>query len=273
MIVGKTCIGNMHNIFKIYNQRVYHKVIRKRKVPNCLLENLGTTASAVICKNFGIMLTYPLDSCRIYSQVGHKWSHIHELYRGYWTVLSTQTVQSTFSYLAFFSILNMVTLTYHKPIHEAVVFATIASSLITSFVKVPLTFINRNIIFYQECNAFTSILSIVQKLTPHVYKRCWLTVIISDIPETIIKTFLNFVVLYYCPSIDHLTRNCVISLSTNLFIAPFDYILTHAFCKVCKARFNILNCFDGIQYKLSSCLMGQIVFFHAFNFLQPSKFY
>jgi hypothetical protein len=154
-----------------------------------------------------------------------------------------------------------------------VVFASLASSLVTSVVKVPLVFINRNIIFYDNNNLLDNITNILNKLTLKVYKKCWLTIVISDIPDTLIKTFLNFMVLYLNPSIDHLVRNCIVSLTTNMLTAPFDYTITHAFCKAHIGHFNILNCYNGILYKMVSCFLGQIIFYNTFNMLQPYKFY
>jgi uncharacterized PurR-regulated membrane protein YhhQ (DUF165 family) len=258
----------------------YRTIVRKRNrqklATRCVWEHVATASCAVVSKNIGSMITFPLETCRIYAQIGRQWTHVKELYKGYWTILTTQTIQGLCSYLAFFIILNVTMLTYQKPIHEAVVFASLCSSIVTSFVKVPLIFINRNIIFYQTgsgTDLLKNILNIFENLTPKVYRQCWLTIVISDIPETLIKTFLNCIVLYWNPSIDHLTRNSVVSLTTNIITAPFDYIITHAFCTVYKGQFNILNCYDGIMYKLVSCAIGQIVFFNLFNSLQPRKFY
>ena len=246
---------------------------RTSLVAKCFWEQVAKASSAVVSKNIGSMITFPLETCRIYAQIDKPWTHLHELYKGYWAVLATQTIQSSFSFLAFFVILNIATSTYNKPIHEALVFATFTASIVTSFVKVPLLFLNRNIIFCQNDDLCRNIPNILQKLTLNVYKQCWLTIIISDIPDTCIKTFLNFLVLYLHPSIDNLVRNCIVSLTTNVFTAPFDYVITHAFCKVCSSKFNIVNCYNGIIYKLMSCFIGQLVFHNTFNFLQPCKFY
>ena len=278
MCVGKTCMTQtyqrQHHFLK-YVKRYSFVATKRRKslVAKCIWEQVATTSSAVVSKNIGSMITFPLESCRIYAQIGKPWTHWRELYKGYWTVLVAQTIQSSFSYLAFFAILNIATSTYHKPIHEAVVLATFTSSLVTSFVKVPLLFLNRNIIFCQNDDFCKNISNILQKLTPKVYKQCWLTIIISDIPDTFIKTFLNFIVLYLHPSIDNLVRNCIVSLTTNVFTAPFDYVITHAFCKAHNDKFNIGNCYNGIIYKLTSCFIGQLVFHNTFNLLQPCKFY
>jgi hypothetical protein len=278
------CVGRLR-VITPYQIRVVQQL---RNVPTtrtrhrqklsikCVWEDVATASCAVVSKSIGSMITFPLDSCRIYAQIDKPWTHLKELYKGYWTILTTQTIQALCSYLAFFIILNVTKMTYHKPIHEAIVFASLGSSIVTSFVKVPLIFINRNIIFYKtgsSADLIQNVLNIFDNLTPKVYRQCWLTVVISDIPETLIKTFLNFAVLYLNPSIDHLMRHSMVSLTTNIITAPFDYIITHAFCKVHKGQFNILNCYDGIIYKLMSCSIGQLTFFIFFNLLQPSKFY
>jgi hypothetical protein len=281
MCVGRACMSQtflrQHNILKHVRRYFYvAPAIKSNKrtplITSCVWEQVATASCAVVSKNLGSMITFPLDSCRIYKQIGKPCTDLRDLYKGYWVVLATQTIQASFSYLAFFVILNIATTTYHKPIHEAIVFANLIASLVSSFVKVPLIFITRNIIFCHG-DLCTNISTILQKITLNVYKQCWLTVVISEIPDTCIKTFLNFIVLYLHPSIDHLARNCIVSLITNMFTAPFDYIITHAFCKVYHGKFNIVNCYDGIIYKLFSCFIGQVVFYNTFNLMQPCKFY
>lgn len=278
------CVGRLyvttpcqsHIVRQLSCLPILRKRHRQKVTTKCVWEHVASASCAMVSKNVGLMITFPLESCRIYAQIGRQWTHIEELYKGYWTILTSQTIQSLCSYLTFFIMLNVVTFTYHKPIHEAVVFASLSSSFVTSFVKVPLMFINRNIIFFQTssiADLFKNILSIFGNLTPKVYRQCWLTVIISDIPDTLIKTFVNFIILYLDPSIDHLLRNSIVSLTTNIITAPFDYMITHAFCKVHKGDFNILKCYDGIMYKLMSSSIGQIVFFNIFSLLQPRKFY
>jgi hypothetical protein len=246
---------------------------RQVRRPLCVLEQIGTVSAAVFSRNISTMVTFPLESCRIYTQLGKPWNKIDDLYRGYWTILSTQTCQALFSYFAYFTTISVMTVTYNKPMHEAVVVASLLACFITSFVKVPLVFINRNIIMCQGGNVLKDLSDIFSKLSKKVYRQCWLTIIISEIPDTFIKMFLNFVLLYCNPTIDHLSRNCIVSIVSNVITSPFDYIITHAFCKMYNGSFNILNGFDGIHYKITSTFIGQVVFFHSFNFFQPSKFY
>lgn len=245
----------------------------KRYKISCCGEHIGTVASAVLSKNIATMITFPLDTCRIHAQLGKCCQRFEDLYVGFWTVLTTQTVQASFSYTTYFHIINMMTSMYQRPIHEAVVYATCIATIITSFIKVPLVFINRNIVLCPKGNIVDSLYVIFEKLTVQVYKQCWVTIITSEIPETIAKMFINFIVLYYHPNIDNLSRNCIVSMSTSLLTAPLDYIITHSFCKVYQGKFNIRNSFDGIYYRLISIFVGQITFFHTFNTLQPAKFY
>ncbi len=85
MCVGKTCItqtyqGQYH--FLKYMRRysfVATTIKSKRRtslVTKCIWEQVATASSAVVSKNIGSMITFPLDSCRIYAQIDKPWTHL-----------------------------------------------------------------------------------------------------------------------------------------------------------------------------------------------------
>jgi hypothetical protein len=268
---------NRHNnIFK-YNisRNCFTKNVRKHvfkcTIKSLLSENLVATCAAVVSKSCSCLVAFPLESLKIHRQLHKKVNDIMDLYIGVRTILCTHAIKSFVSYITYFSIINMMSVNY--PIHQVVIYAGLLSCFLTSFIRVPLQFVNRNIIVMKEKNLITIFNKIRQEFTFDIYKRCWCLVIMNDMPEIIIKVLLNAWLLQHFPTIDHFSRNCIISIIESILSAPLDYIITHTFCKFHKTPFNIFNCINGLQYKVMSCILGQFIFNKVFQTLQPSRFY
>jgi hypothetical protein len=252
----------------------------KKCIRASLFDDTGITSSiytssvATFSKTASLVVTFPLESCKIYAQMRRDWNKIQELYEGFLVVLITSTMQTFINFSIFFGILNAMS---NMPLHNVVLYASCISCLVTSFIKVPLTFLNKNILFSHGMSTLDAIKYIYTKLTFETYKKCWFAITISDIPDILIKTALNYIILYNHPTCDYLLRNCIITVSSSIFSAPLDLMLTRTFCKMHNKVFKnvhyVMDSFIGLRYRIISNLIGQYVFYNIFSVFCPSQFY
>lgn len=244
-----------------------------------LPHSVSISCIATTSKLISYLFTYPFESCKIYSQMCKTWSHPGELYQGLSTFMLIASIQSFLSYNVFFALLDVMN--PHLPKHFAYMYASLLSSFITSFVKVPMTFISRNIIFVKHANGWQALQHILGKLTPDVFKTSWLTTMLSDVPDSFVKFFVNAYIQMNVPFINTFQRSCITGVVTSIVNTPLDFIVTKTMCQpdvhVSKQRTAPTNnataltlltaCWSGVHYRMMSCMLGNIVFFNIFNTL------
>jgi len=234
-------------------------------------QSLALTSLACTAKAFSFIFTYPFESYKIYTQLGRKPDGISDLYQGFPMFLLLATSQCFLSYNVFFA-----TLEAFKgilPSHLAYLYASTVSCILTSFVKVPMSFISRNIIFTKGFCGIATIQGILSKMNEEVYRNSWMTTVIGDIPDSFIKFFVNDWVQVNAPFINNINRSCITGIITAFVNMPLDYILTQTLC-TSKHFGNILSdnffskCMMGVHYRMFSCMIGNVIFFSMFNTLQ-----
>lgn len=232
-----------------------------------------TSCIACSSKLASYLVTYPIESCKIYSQMGKLWSDPCELYQGFRTFMLIAAFQSFLSYNVFFALLDVFSPMY--PRHIAYMYASLLSSFLTSFVKVPMTFISRNIIFVKAENSMKAFTQVMSQLTPNLFRKSWVATMLSDVPDSFVKFFVNSYIQIYIPYIDTFKRSCITGVVTSLANAPLDFLVTRTMCQSTDKSVEsdttkgVAQCWSGIHYRMLSCMLGNIVFFNIFNTLTP----
>jgi hypothetical protein len=242
----------------------------------CIPHSIISSCAATVSKLVSFSITYPFESCKLYLQLDKKWKSIPSLYNGFPIICISYILQQFMYFNIFYGVLNVRQ--HIKPMHHAVFEATIVSSLLSSFVKAPLVFIGRNMVFENNIKLYQALHKTCRRLNIETFKRCWITNLICDMPDVIIKFTLNYIILLKFPGIDHFSRNLLVGLTSSILGAPLDFLLTKTTCQTTlpmktHADTILKKCFNGIQYKLLSVVIGNVMFSRMFNMLQPYRFY
>jgi len=244
-----------------------HNIVSMSVVP----QSVVSTTFACLAKATSFCFTYPLESYKIYTQLGKTPTSIECLYQGFPMFVLLATCQCFLSYNIFFASIDA--LKSWMPTHMTYMCASIISCFLTSFVKVPLSFVSRNIIFTQGACGMSAVKHILTKINYDVFKTSWLTTLLGDIPDSFVKFYVNFWLLQNIPHVDSLYRSCITGILTSVVNTPLDYILTQTLCNfkhfshiICDQFF--IKCMMGVQYRVMSCMVGNMIFFFVFNTLQ-----
>lgn len=288
--------GNISNMYKcnyllpnvsygIYRKTQYvspcklmqHKRTLTRKqyiTPKAALTtSLTLTSLACSAKAFSFVFTYPFETYKIYNQLDKEPTSFNDLYQGFNTFILLATLQCFINYNFFFTLINILK-PYHSQ-HITYLVSSIVSCFMTSIIKVPLTFISRNLIFIKNKNGFDAFCHLVSKIDKQLYHKSWLTNLLSDIPDSFIKFFINSQLLLHMPYINNFSRSFITGVITSIVNMPFDYMLTQTLCNNLATSNNAIHdshfmtrCMSGVQYRIISSMLGNIIFFNIFNSLQ-----
>lgn len=283
--------GNISNMYKckylypnvsygVHRKRPYilpcKTITRKTCIsPKAVITtSLTLTSLACSAKAFSFIFTYPFETYKIYNQLDKEPKSLNDLYQGFNTFILLATMQCFINYNFFFALINALK-PYHSQ-HITYLIASVVSCFMTSIIKVPLTFISRNLIFVKNKNGFDAFCHLCSKIDKQLYHKSWLTNLLSDIPDSFIKFFINSQLLLHMPYINNFNRSCITGIVTSTVNMPFDYILTQTLCNNHLATTNntihnnhfMTRCMSGIQYRIMSSMLGNIIFFNMFNSLQ-----
>lgn len=288
--------GNISNMYKcnyLYPKVSYYihrkplyvlpdtTIKRKKSLPRktfiitkaALTTSLTLTSLACGAKAFSFIFTYPFETYKIYNQLNKEPKSIKDLYQGFNIFILLATIQCFINYNFFFALINALK-PYHSQ-HITYLIASVVSCFITSIIKVPLSFISRNLIFIKNKNGFDAFCHLVSKIDKQLYYKSWLTNLLNDIPDSFIKFFINSQLSIHMPYVSNFTRSFITGVITSIINMPFDYVLTQSICNNIASSNNTLHdahfmtrCMSGVQYRIMSCMLGNVVFFNMFNSLQ-----
>lgn len=232
---------------------------------------MTTSNVATLCKTVSFVFTYPFETYKMYSQLGKTVQNPIELYNGFGMFLLMATLQCYVNYNIFFSCI--AAMSPHVSKHVAILLASFISCFLLSFVRVPISFINRNIVFYKGCLGVDAVQFIMQQFTFDLYKRGWIINILTDIPDSFVKFFLN-TQLSMLPSINVFTRSFLTGVVTCVINMPLDYVLTTTLCQVVQTekqsmKSGVEGCVSGLPYRVLASVIGNVVFFYMFNTIRP----
>jgi hypothetical protein len=162
---------------------------------------------------------------------------------------------------------------YHLPKHIKIFGASFLSCLLTSVIKVPVTYVSRNIVFLKaphNANFLEHLRLILKDLTPDRFRKGWLTNMLSDVPDSFIKFFINEHLILGYPFINNFTRSCITGIVTCITNTPFDILVTKTMCTVTKDDNPKNDMLTGLPYRLFASIVGNTVFFTMFNTLMPA---
>jgi hypothetical protein len=235
--------------------------------------SLTLTTLACSAKAFSYIFTYPFETYKIYNQLDRKLKCFNDLYQGFNIFILLATFQCFINYNFFFALINALK-PYHSQ-HVTYLISSIVSCFMTSVFKVPLTYISRNLIFIKTKSGFDAFCHLLSKIDKQLYHKSWLTNLLSDIPDSFIKFFINSQLLIHMPHIDNFNRSFITGIVTSIVNMPFDYILTQTLCNNLVTSNNIIRdshfmtrCMSGVQYRIISSILGNTIFFNIFNSLQ-----
>lgn len=238
---------------------------------NGIPHSMMLTTLACTAKAFSYCFTYPLESYKIYTQLGEQPKSFYSLYQAFPIFLLMATSQCFLSYNLFFGTIEL--LRNKIPTHLTYLLASVISCFLTSFTKVQLAYVSRNIIFTNGACGMSAVQQILSKMKYEIFRDSWLTTIIGDIPDSFVKFYVNDLMIAYMPHIGNFNRSCVTGLITSIVNMPIDYILTQTLCNF-KQVGHILSdnflvkCMIGVQYRVMSCMIGNVMFFSMFNALK-----
>lgn len=277
-------VSNMYRTNKIISRPQRSIVIKpslRRTIPrkhttclaigNVIPHSVVLTTLACTSKAFAFCFTYPLESYKIYTQLGKQPKSWQCLYQGFPIFLLMATSQCFLSYNLFF--VTVEALKQYTPSHITYLWASIVSCFLASFVKVPLSFVSRNIIFTNGTCGMATVQYILSKMSDEVFRNSWITTVIGDIPDSFVKFYINNWMMINMPYIENFSRSCATGIITSIVNMPIDYVLTQTLCNF-KHFGHILSdnffikCMMGAQYRVLSCMVGNVVFFSMFNTLQ-----
>ena len=269
----------------VTNKPIYHLSKSSRKTISTsyasfnLSHSMTLTALACSAKVLSYVFTYPFETCKVYSQLEKQPKNINDLYQGFGGFIVLATFQCFVNYNIFFAVIDSIKSYY--PQHLTYLYSSIISCLITSVIKVPLSFVSRNIVFVKHKSGIEAVLHLLSKMNKELFQKSWLTNILSDIPDSFIKFFVNSWIHINIPSIHNFNRSCITGLITSFVNMPMDYLLTQTLCSNvsittqdnssldCKDKNQFFyKCMNGIQYRLISTILGNVIFFNMFNSLQ-----
>lgn len=288
--------GNISNMYKCnylhHNIKPYascglplklsiHRIKKHRRVcitPKAVMTtSLTLTSLACGAKAVSYIFTYPFETYKIYNQLDKEPKSFNDLYQGFNTFIVLATLQCFINYNFFFALIDI--LKPHHSQHITYLISSIVSCFMSSVFKVPLTYISRNIIFIKNKNGLDAFCHLVSKINKQLYHRSWLTNLLTDIPDSFIKFFINSWILLHMPYINNFSRSCITGIVTSIVNLPFDYMLTQTLCNNIMSSMNshdtnainnqfMSKCMSGIQYRIISCMLGNTIFFNTFNSLQ-----
>jgi hypothetical protein len=232
---------------------------------------LALATMACTAKVASFVFTYPFESIKIYSQLNKSLTDLPNLYHGFGTFTVLATIQCFINYNIFFATIDA--LKPHVPHSSTYFYASVISCFMTSFIKVPMSYISRNIIFIKNKSGVAAVRHLLEKMDKDIFKTSWLMNILSDIPDSFVKFFVNSWIQINLPLITNFNRSCITGLITSIVNMPLDYILTQSMCGRSMVK-NIIKddffnkCMSGLKYRIIACMIGNIVFFNSFNTLQ-----
>jgi len=240
-------------------------------IVNTIPHSVVLTTLACTSKACSYCFTYPLESYKIYTQLGKQPKSWKCLYQGFPIFVLMAISQSFVSYNIFFGTIEA--LKQWMPTHLTYLWASVVSCFLTSFLKVPLSFVSRNIIFTQGICGISTVQHILSKMNDEVFRNSWLTTVIGDIPDSFVKFYVNNLMMVHMPYVNNFSRSCVTGFLISIVNMPIDYVLTQTLCNfkhfglILSDNFFV-KCMTGVQYRVLSCMVGNVVFFSMFNALQ-----
>jgi hypothetical protein len=240
-------------------------------VVNTIPHSVVVSTLACTAKACSYCFTYPLEAYKIYTQLGKQPKSLACLYQGFPIFFVMAISQSFVSYNIFFGMIE--TLKQWMPTHLTYFWASVVSCFLTSFIKVPLSFVSRNILFTKGVCGMSTVQHILSKMNDEVFRNSWLTTVLGDIPDSFVKFYVNDWMMNHMSYVNNFSRSCVTGFITSVVNMPLDYVLTQTLCNfkhfghILSDNF-LVKCMMGVQYRVLSCMVGNVVFFSMFNTLQ-----
>jgi len=234
-----------------------------------LPESVVTSYIATLSKVVSYLFTYPLETSKLYSQMGETITTPSILYQGFGIFVLTAAIQCYINYNIFFACIQYLSVHHQK--HVAIFYASFISCFITSFIRVPMSFISRNIVFvHDHTSGFDAVHAIMRHFTLDMYKKGWLINMLCDVPDSFIKFFLNSYLGTMFPMVGALSRSTLTGIITCIINTPLDYMVTKTLCYADEKRdaFKHNDCMSGLEYRVMSSIVGNVVFFYIFNSLR-----
>lgn len=235
-----------------YNKRSY-----KKFKPKCFIDN--STISATLSKLISNTITYPLESYRLINSTKNIIKNKNNLYNGFIIYTPYILLNSIISYKIFFNIINLLK---NYSYQDSLIIASIFSSIISGFYKVP-------ILFYIKNKVINNFIDFNKLYNNYLFIKAYLALIIEDIPEMFIKFYLNYIIKTYYSNISNINLALIIGLCSSFLLTPIDYLKNKIFC---GKDIKIILTKKLILLKMLITTLNTILFFSIYNNLISFKF-
>lgn len=238
-----------------------HHVCRKARVlhrPVCFLE---PAMSATLSKIVSNTLTYPIESVRLISMVPKDQRekdpslrlHVGNLYRGYPQYLPYSVFNYVVTYQVMFFFMNMFhTITRYE---FTLATASVFTCLVTAMYKVPCMYFFKNKVINQTICTRTL-------FTRKFFGKAYGILLLEDIPEMIIKFYLNHFLHSFFPNVHDLLQALMIGTISTMLLTPIDILKNTVLCNLPRPQNPTV-----IYMRVVCSIMNTTLFFLLFNAL------
>ena len=227
--------------------------ITKRHITRSYIDMpIIATTSKVIANT----ITYPIESIRLLTLCKES-LRIKQLYRGILSYIPYCITSSYVTYTLFFHCLNSFKC---ADVGINVLLASLTTSFLTSFYKLPYNFYQKNKII-NGCSE--SMKSLYNK---NIYPRAVLFMLSEDVPELLMRFYFNNIILANLPQMDPLAASLILAIITSLIVFPMEFWKTSTLCNRKKMTLSL----KSVALLISTNVLNLFLFFGLLNSLSSS---
>jgi hypothetical protein len=237
---------------------IARKPSRCHKVVRCGM-GLDPALCACVAKVVANSMTYPIDTIKLLSQTNQqplRWESIFNrttLYKGYNMFLPYNVSNNVINHYTYFNVYKSIDTVFQNTAHT-ILFSSLISSLITCVYKVPMLFLVRN----KNIGQTVSLAEFFQNK-----RKCAHTFLIQvaeDVPETLMRFYMNHTLQRMCPELHHFARALIIGVFMAVLLAPLDTLKTNLLCRAHSKLSSFV-----IAMRMTSTVLNNFLFFVIFN--------
>lgn len=235
------------------------KVSKRYVIRKCIDMPILATTSKVIANT----ITYPIESIRLLTLckedlgINNLASYVTYIYRGIFSYIPYCITSSYITYTLFFHCLNTF---QHNDTYINLLLASVTTSFLTSFYKLPYNFYQKNKII-SGCSE--NMKSLYNK---NIYPRAVLFMLSEDVPELLMRFYFNNIILANIPQMDPLAASLILALITTLIVFPMEFCKTSTLCNSKKMKLS----FKSVTLLIFTNVLNLFLFFWLLNTLSSS---
>lgn len=207
--------------FNSKTRHVYHSQRQNLPLHRAVLDD---TLISMVSKVTANTLCYPIESIRMWSiSNSHVAYTLRNLFAGYKIYLPYTTCNNIVTFALFYGINEACIQHFNVSATTALFCTSVATSLLTSLYKIPVSYFLKRIVIQKNISAST-LLDIAY------FRKAYMSMLMEDIPEFFVKFYLRNLICMYAPDVHCILRAVFVGIVSTFVITPLEMYKTRVIC-------------------------------------------